>query len=157
MVCRSRGGTNAIRQQVKAALDLIGVEYAGDTLTGGKVEYKLRQIGSQNKRLKFGTQPKHVRFDEEGDPVEPEGGTDKEPVQEKEVKPQKRRKRKKKLISYPPEMETNNRIKKFWSRRFSLFSKFDEGIQLDEGKMITSQQTTLTLLLQRVGTLSLQK
>lgn len=119
---RSRGG-HAIRQQVKAALDLIGVEYAGDTLTGGKVEYKLRQISSQNKRLKFGTQPQHIRFEEES-------GAEEEVV----VKPQKRRKRKKKLISYPPEMETNKRIKKFWSRRFSLFSKFDEGIQLDEGK-----------------------
>lgn len=153
-VYRSRG-TNAIRQQVKAALDLIGVEYtqSGDTLTGGKVEYKLRQIGSQNKRLKFGTQPKHVRFDDEGnevsviEPDEEEAEVEtceSQPVQEEVVvKPQKRRKRKKKSIPYPAEMETNNRIKKFWSRRFSLFSKFDEGIKLDEGKNNTTNTFNL--------------
>lgn len=113
---------------------------SGDTLTGGKVEYKLRQIGSQNKRLNFGTQPKHIRFDEEGSEVAVK------PVQEEVVvKPQKRRKRKKKLVAYPPEMETNNRIKKFWSRRFSLFSKFDEGIQLDEGTWLGKQQTSSNL------------
>ncbi|XP_030765571.1 trimethylguanosine synthase [Sitophilus oryzae] len=44
----------------------------------------------------------------------------------------KRKKMKKKKVMYPPEVKACQKIKKYWSRRFSLFSRFDEGIKLDE-------------------------
>ncbi|KAF7273595.1 hypothetical protein GWI33_013703 [Rhynchophorus ferrugineus] len=44
----------------------------------------------------------------------------------------RKRKKKKKKIAYPPEMKADHRIRKYWFRRFSLFSRFDEGIKLDE-------------------------
>lgn len=45
----------------------------------------------------------------------------------------KRRRRKKKVV-LPAEIRENPHLRKYWHKRFSLFSKFDEGIQLDEGK-----------------------
>lgn len=57
---------------------------------------------------------------------------------EKKLKtlPKRRRKRqlKKKYDNYPQEIIDNPKIKKFWQRRYSLFSKFDEGIKMDAGK-----------------------
>ncbi|KAG8293109.1 Trimethylguanosine synthase [Homalodisca vitripennis] len=50
------------------------------------------------------------------------------------AQPKRRRKRqlkKKYVVNYPEEMIANPRIKKFWRRRYSLFSRFDEGIRLD--------------------------
>ncbi|XP_066250372.1 uncharacterized protein [Euwallacea similis] len=38
----------------------------------------------------------------------------------------------KRKIPFPPEVEANSKIQKFWFRRFSLFRKFDEGIKMDE-------------------------
>lgn len=46
----------------------------------------------------------------------------------------KKRQSKKKNVNYPEEMIANPKIKKFWRRRYSLFSKFDEGIKMDVGK-----------------------
>lgn len=58
--------------------------------------------------------------------------------QERKLKnlPKRRKKRqmKKKMISYPQEMVDNPKIKKFWRRRYSLFSKYDEGIKMDAGR-----------------------
>lgn len=36
----------------------------------------------------------------------------------------------------PPEIKNNKSLMKYWHDRYSLFSKFDEGIQMDEGKRI---------------------
>lgn len=44
----------------------------------------------------------------------------------------KRRKRKKKNM-IPPEIKDKPYLKKYWQKRFSLFSKFEQGVQLDEG------------------------
>ncbi|KAG5892907.1 hypothetical protein JTB14_006222 [Gonioctena quinquepunctata] len=44
----------------------------------------------------------------------------------------KRRKRKRKQPALPPEIRDNGKLRKYWQKRFSLFSKFDEGIKLDE-------------------------
>jgi trimethylguanosine synthase len=44
----------------------------------------------------------------------------------------KRKKRKKKIVM-PPEIKENVHLRKYWHRRFNLFSRFDEGIKLDEG------------------------
>lgn len=56
-------------QQVKAALNLLGVEFNKgglDETMSGKVEYKMKHIRHQNKRLNFGNTRKHIRFDEDG-------------------------------------------------------------------------------------------
>lgn len=51
----------------------------------------------------------------------------------------KRRKRKKRTkfngfeSNYPPEIEENPDLQKYWYNRYRLFSKFDEGIRLDAG------------------------
>ncbi|KAL3284722.1 hypothetical protein HHI36_018867 [Cryptolaemus montrouzieri] len=44
----------------------------------------------------------------------------------------KRRKRKRKMVTYPPEIRDSAKLKKYWMRRFSLFSRFDEGVKLDK-------------------------
>lgn len=46
--------------------------------------------------------------------------------------PKVKRKKRRKKINYPLEIRDNPKLKKFWHRRYSLFSKFDEGIKLDE-------------------------
>ena len=65
------------------------------------------------------------------DPISP-----KVPIQNSTDKTSRTRKKKKNKfrISYPPEIEANKKLVKFWLRRFSLFHRFDEGIRLDEGK-----------------------
>lgn len=44
-----------------------------------------------------------------------------------------KRKKRKKKPSFPLEIKENAKLRKYWHRRFSLFSKFDQGIKLDEG------------------------
>ncbi|XP_049818320.1 trimethylguanosine synthase isoform X2 [Aethina tumida] len=58
------------------------------------------------------------------------------------VKVPKKKKRKKR-ISYPPEIRDNPRLRKYWHRRFSLFSKFDQGIKLDEESWYSVTPETL--------------
>lgn len=45
-----------------------------------------------------------------------------------------RKKKRKRKINFPSEIKENPKLKKYWHRRFSLFSKFDMGIKLDEGR-----------------------
>lgn len=61
--------------------------------------------------------------------------------EEKVVKKSQQQKKKKKkqnkrtsLTSLPEEVASNKMLRKYWIRRYQLFSKFDEGIKLDEGK-----------------------
>jgi hypothetical protein len=42
-------------------------------------------------------------------------------------------KKKKKLKNLPPEVKAPH-MHKYWAKRYQLFSKFDEGIKLDQGK-----------------------
>ena len=72
---------------------------------------------------------------ENSEDSEEENNADQEEFIKSEEVPQKRRKRKKR-IAYPAEIRANPKIKKYWLRRFSLFSRFDEGIKLDEGRNI---------------------
>ncbi|ENN73511.1 hypothetical protein YQE_09762, partial [Dendroctonus ponderosae] len=167
-------------QHVKAALNLLGVEFNAEELDktlSGKVEYKMKHIRHQNKRLQFTNTRKHIRFDEDtfapclgcSDNLAQEqmsGSKSSEDLKDGEVdsfdkyedqqtgtsagaelteqkdyifedykqeksKSGKRRKRKSK-IKYPPELEANKKLRKFWPRRYSLFRKFDDGIKLDE-------------------------
>jgi hypothetical protein len=60
---------------------------------------------------------------------------------EKVVKKSQQQKKKKKkqnkrtsLTSLPEEVASNKILRKYWIRRYQLFSKFDDGIKLDEGK-----------------------
>jgi trimethylguanosine synthase len=64
-----------------------------------------------------------------------------EEEQEKVVKKAQQQKKKKKkqnkrtsLTSLPEEVASNKILRKYWVRRYQLFSRFDEGIRLDEGK-----------------------
>ncbi|XP_060534560.1 uncharacterized protein LOC132706978 isoform X2 [Cylas formicarius] len=141
------------RNRIHAAFNLIGVEfneYAGSKITG-QVDYKMKHIRLQNRHLKLTNKPKHTYFDDEGnaveaEPEEPEiehsilsdcsdysAGEETSAAKSDEVRcaPAKKKKRKKK-ISYPPEIRENAKLKKYWHRRFSLFNRFDEGIKLDE-------------------------
>lgn len=63
--------------------------------------------------------------------------------QEKVVKKSQQQKKKKKkqskrtsLTSLPEEVASNKILRKYWVRRYQLFSRFDEGIRLDEGKVL---------------------
>ncbi|KAL1517508.1 hypothetical protein ABEB36_001264 [Hypothenemus hampei] len=140
----------AMTQRVKAALELIKVHHSEKNLNGN-IEFKMRNIKRQNERLSF-RQAKHIHFDDDGNvaceeilPIaqeaieaESEESIDKseEEIPEKEdtiaKKVKKKNRKRTKRISFPPEVEANPSVKKFWLRRFSLFSRFDEGIKLDE-------------------------
>ena len=48
---------------------------------------------------------------------------------------QPRKKKRKRKIILPIEIKENPKLRKYWHKRFSLFSKFDLGIKMDEGKM----------------------
>ncbi|XP_044270775.1 trimethylguanosine synthase isoform X2 [Tribolium madens] len=128
----------------------------------GQVQYKMKHIRLQNRHLKLRNEvprPKHIHFDDDGAVVEQEDQTfqgvlldtsdDKQSSADEEIASElvttppkveeqpdetvvpKRKKRKKKIIM-PPEIKENTHLKKYWHRRFHLFSKFDEGIKLDE-------------------------
>lgn len=43
-----------------------------------------------------------------------------------------RKKKRKRKWNFPVEIKENPKLRKYWQRRFSLFSKFDMGIKLDE-------------------------
>ncbi|XP_044150172.1 trimethylguanosine synthase isoform X2 [Bufo gargarizans] len=44
----------------------------------------------------------------------------------------KKKKPKKKVLSLPPEIAADPHLAKYWAQRYRLFSRFDEGIKLDE-------------------------
>lgn len=47
----------------------------------------------------------------------------------------KKKKSKKKMPLLPPEIAADPHLAKYWAQRYRLFSRFDEGIKLDEGKV----------------------
>ena len=64
--------------------------------------------------------------------------------EEKVIKKSQQQKKKKKkqnkkmsLTALPEEVALNKILRKYWIRRYQLFSKFDEGIRLDEGKVLS--------------------
>lgn len=68
-------------------------------------------------------------FSEKDDSSEGEFNSASEESESKKEKRKKKRKRK----GLPKEIADNERLLKFWYQRYRLFSKFDEGIKLDEG------------------------
>ncbi|CAH0546032.1 unnamed protein product [Brassicogethes aeneus] len=161
---------DASRSRIKAAFNLIGIEYQenNDERYGGNVDYKLKHIRLQNRHLKLKPQAKkakHTRYDDDGNVVEEaevdeaelnfqsiledddssdndliscedefastETITAKLEETNQDAKTPKKKKRKKKS-NLPLEIKENAKLRKYWHRRFSLFSKFDQGIKLDE-------------------------
>lgn len=59
-------------------------------------------------------------------------------IQETQINKKKERKKKKKnnrfLNNVPNDIRDDPVMMKYWFKRFSLFSKFDQGINLDRGK-----------------------
>lgn len=49
---------------------------------------------------------------------------------------EKKKKKKKKMVqALPPEIAADPHLAKYWAQRYRLFSLFDEGIKLDEGRL----------------------
>lgn len=62
------------------------------------------------------------------------------------IKSKKKKKKQKRTLmkaNLPNEIRSNPQLLKYWYRRFQLFHKFDEGIQLDAGKLISSLMSEL--------------
>ncbi|KAK9880754.1 hypothetical protein WA026_013077 [Henosepilachna vigintioctopunctata] len=147
---------NSKRNKLKAAFSLVRVEYSekeGEVIVGD-VDYKLKDIRLQNSMLKFHSKRAHsfsVLTDDSSEENPPcvasdclddknssdEDVTTTESVptntnEEKSEIPRASRRKRRKKIQYPAEIKENPKLKKFWHRRLSLFSRFDEGIKLDE-------------------------
>nr|XP_023016565.1 uncharacterized protein LOC111505903 [Leptinotarsa decemlineata] len=153
---------NSGRNRVRAAFNVLGIEFQenpDETMTG-HVDYKMKHIRLQNRHLKIrpeAKKPKHCFFDDDGNMIENEESAEEvafhdvlsdssdnqasscedepeslEVVDDKSVPTSKRRKRKRKQPSLPPEIRDNRKLTKYWKKRFTLFSKFDQGIKLDE-------------------------
>lgn len=59
---------------------------------------------------------------------------------ESKSKSKKKKKKQKRTLmkaNLPNEIRTNPQLLKYWYRRFQLFHRFDEGIQLDAGRCLT--------------------
>ncbi|CAH1282036.1 unnamed protein product [Diabrotica balteata] len=158
---------NSCRNRVKAAFNLIGMEFQEPPkeLMSGEVNYKMKHIRQQNRHLKLrpeAKKAKHFIFDDDGNMYSKEDNevvnhnilsesSDNElssceeeaivtevsvsPTMEEkteEVQTTKRKRRKRKQPMLPPEIKNNTKLRKYWRKRFSLFSKFDMGIKLDE-------------------------
>lgn len=50
------------------------------------------------------------------------------------TKPPRKKKNKKRKVEVPPEIAADPDLAKYWVQRYRLFSRFDEGIQLDTGE-----------------------
>eukprot|EP00092_Neocalanus_flemingeri_P021800 GFUD01023649.1.p1 GENE.GFUD01023649.1~~GFUD01023649.1.p1 ORF type:complete len:260 (+),score=69.24 GFUD01023649.1:39-818(+) len=110
-------------------------------LKDGRKKFKKCSIGSnQTNLVKKSRKSTHLKFDELGNPSK-SGIEDKvekivtEPTRIVNVRTNKKRdKRVHHLtnIQIPPELSSLPHISKYWAQRYRLFSKYDEGIQLDE-------------------------
>jgi trimethylguanosine synthase len=67
--------------------------------------------------------------------VEDEDKVTKKSQQQKKKK--KKQNKRTSLTALPEEVASNKVLRKYWIRRYQLFSRFDEGIKLDEGKVLS--------------------
>ena len=51
----------------------------------------------------------------------------------KPAKQKRRRKKKGKCLPMPPDVASDDELRKYWAQRYRLFSRFDNGIMLDRG------------------------
>jgi hypothetical protein len=56
--------------------------------------------------------------------------------QQQQKKKRKKQSKRTSLVALPEEVASNKTLRKYWIRRYQLFSRFDEGIRLDEGKVL---------------------
>lgn len=54
---------------------------------------------------------------------------------ESKKKKKKKKNKNKKVIGLPPEIAAVPELAKYWAQRYRLFSRFDDGIKLDRGKI----------------------
>ncbi|KAJ8974185.1 hypothetical protein NQ317_004864 [Molorchus minor] len=145
------------RSRVKATFSLLDMEFQeelNDTWTG-TVEYNRTHIQTQSRCLSMHVElkkPQHIFFDDDGNPIPAKENDEKEnncfcptstiklrskvKVRAKEpliiVEKKVKRMSRKTKASMPPEILTNDKLHKYWHKRFLLFSKFGEGARLDE-------------------------
>lgn len=146
--------------RLKSAFDLIGMAYSGEEVKSGSVIFRKRNIRWQNRALNFrhrfdcfkksafrndmkkedqshnsevwhlaGSGDNKSDFSEKDDSSNSEFFSASE---EGEMNKKEKRKKKKKRKGLPKEMLENERLLKYWYKRYRLFSRFDEGIKLDE-------------------------
>lgn len=65
-----------------------------------------------------------------------------ENVQALKKKKRKNRKRRKD-VEMPPEIAAEPELAKYWAQRYRLFSRFDEGIKLDHGELVSHNASCL--------------
>ena len=56
-------------------------------------------------------------------------------VAENKKKKKKKKSKNRKGIGLPPEITAVPELAKYWAQRYRLFSRFDDGIKLDRGKV----------------------
>ena len=92
----------------------------------------------------------NLSIDQENEPNFTEECTGLDDAQERQpsnVKKEKKKKRKGKFqSSLPLEIANDKTLKKFWYKRFSLFSMFDMGIRLDRGESCLTSQLQVYLI-----------
>ncbi|KAF5269889.1 hypothetical protein FQR65_LT05688 [Abscondita terminalis] len=148
----------SLKDRIQAAFKLIGLhlyEMEGEKVIGS-VTYKMKHISKQNNALKMN---KHIRFDDDGFAIreseevtvqnshqdellgitpssstedESDSFPDKIIIQNPILHKNKKKRKRSKESTIPKEIRGNPKLRKFWYRRYSLFSKFDDGIKLDE-------------------------
>ena len=52
---------------------------------------------------------------------------------DKMVKQKRRRRKRRKCLPMPPDVASDDELRKYWAQRYRLFSRFDEGIRMDRG------------------------
>jgi len=95
----------------------------GDRRTGKSKKCLTRS--NQKHLAKKALKTSHVKFDESGNPV-------KAVIEDNVVVERVSEATNSKKSTIPPELASLPDISKYWAQRYRLFSKYDEGIQLDE-------------------------
>ncbi|XP_014274272.1 trimethylguanosine synthase isoform X2 [Halyomorpha halys] len=157
---RIKGRNEREDNRLKSAFDLIGMAYSGEEVKSGSVIFRKRNIRWQNRALNFRHRFDCFRKSAFGNDMKKEdqsqdpevwhlagSGDIKSDFSEKddssnseffsaseegEISKKERRKRKKKRKGLPKEVLENEKLLKYWYKRYRLFSRFDEGIKLDE-------------------------
>ncbi|CAH1399591.1 unnamed protein product [Nezara viridula] len=157
---RIKGRNEREDNRLKSAFDLIGMAYSGEEVKSGSVIFRKRNIRWQNRALNFRHRFDCFKKQAFGNDVKKEdqsqdfevwhlagSGDNKSDFSEKddssnseffsaseegEMSKKEKRKKKKKRKGLPKEVLENEKLLKYWYKRYRLFSRFDEGIKLDE-------------------------
>ncbi|KAJ8665337.1 hypothetical protein QAD02_006999 [Eretmocerus hayati] len=148
----SQNSAHGISDKVLRALRHIGFSFGQNNqncIYKAEIYYRNRNVGFLSKSSKFKSpiksfanytckimeeQTDSVKIDNMNEVNEVSDENDEEHPNDEKANPNKKRnrKRKKKLkSSLPSYVQNNPELKKYWAKRYRLFSKFDEGIKLD--------------------------